>query len=124
MIVTCLKKQSLHDIAQQVKKNNTTRPIAQLTHKMLLYLLVGVLLIYIMQHKHTDDIVLTCSHQCHRLVHRRLCHVLSCLCDNACKRSLAICCKSRASCPINRLLSVPIYRDRQSENVRPPKKII
>ena len=35
-------------------------------------------------------------------------HVLSCLCDNACKRSLAICRKSRASCPVSRLLSVPI----------------
>ena len=33
---------------------------------------------------------LTCSHQCHRLIHQRPCHVLSCLCDNACKRSLAI----------------------------------
>ena len=33
-------------------------------------------------------------------------HVLSCLCDNACKGSLAICHKSRASCPISRLLSV------------------
>ena len=36
-------------------------------------------------------------------------HLLSCLCDNACKRSLAICCKSRASCPNSRLLSVPIW---------------
>ena len=36
-------------------------------------------------------------------------HVLSCLCDNACKRSLVICCKSRASCPVSRLLSVPIW---------------
>ena len=36
-------------------------------------------------------------------------HVLSCLCDNACKRSLAICHKSRASCPVSRLLSVPIW---------------
>ena len=35
-------------------------------------------------------------------------HVLSCLCDNACKRSLAICRKSRASCPVSRLLSVPM----------------
>ena len=34
-------------------------------------------------------------------------HVLSCLCGNACKRSLAICRKSRASCPVSRLLSVP-----------------
>ena len=33
------------------------------------------------------------------------CHVL---CDDACKRFLAICCKSRASCPVSRLLSVPI----------------
>ena len=35
-------------------------------------------------------------------------HVLLCLCNNACKRSLAICRKSRALCPISRLLSVPI----------------
>ena len=35
-------------------------------------------------------------------------HVLLCLCNNACKRSLAICCKSRALCPVSRLLSVPI----------------
>ena len=33
-------------------------------------------------------------------------HVLSCLCDNACKRSLAICRKSRALCPVSRVLSV------------------
>ena len=51
---------------------------------------------------------LTCSHQFHRLVHQRSCHVLSCLCNNACKRSLAICRKSRAPCPISRHLSVPI----------------
>ena len=42
---------------------------------------------------------LTCSHQCHRLVHQRSCHVLSCLCDNACKRFPAICCKSRHRIP-------------------------
>ena len=36
-------------------------------------------------------------------------HVLSCLCDNACKRSLAICRESRASCPVSRLLSVYIW---------------
>ena len=35
-------------------------------------------------------------------------HVLLCLCNNACKRSLAIC-KSRALCPVRRLLSVPIW---------------
>ena len=35
-------------------------------------------------------------------------HVLLCLCNNACKRSLAICCNSRALCPVSRLLSVPI----------------
>ena len=34
-------------------------------------------------------------------------HVLSCLCDNACERSPAICHNSRASCPVSRLLSVP-----------------
>ena len=36
-------------------------------------------------------------------------HVLICLCNNACKRSLAICRKSRALCPVSRLLSVPIW---------------
>ena len=36
-------------------------------------------------------------------------HVLSCLCDNACKRSPAICRKSRASSPVSRLMSVPIW---------------
>ena len=35
-------------------------------------------------------------------------HVLLCLCNNACKRFLAICRKSRALCPVSRLLSVPI----------------
>ena len=36
-------------------------------------------------------------------------HVLLCLCNNACKRSLAICRKSRALCPVSRRLSVPIW---------------
>ena len=36
-------------------------------------------------------------------------HVLLCLCNNACKRSLAICRKSRALCSVSRLLSVPIW---------------
>ena len=36
-------------------------------------------------------------------------HVLLCLCNNACKRSLAICRKSRALCLASRLLSVPIW---------------
>ena len=51
---------------------------------------------------------LTCSHQCHRLVRQRLCHVLSCLCDNTCKRSLVICRESRQFCPGSRLLSLPV----------------
>ena len=34
-------------------------------------------------------------------------YVLSCLCDIACKRPLAVCPKSRALCPVGRLLSVP-----------------
>ena len=48
------------------------------------------------------------SHQCWRLVQQRqsMCYYV---CDNACKRSLVICRKSRASCPISRLLSVPIW---------------
>ena len=36
-------------------------------------------------------------------------HASLCLCNDACKRSLAICRKSRASCPVSRLLSVPIW---------------
>ena len=35
-------------------------------------------------------------------------HVLPCLCDNASKRSLAMCRKRRAPCLVSRLLSVPI----------------
>ena len=44
----------------------------------------------------------TCSHQCRWLVQQRACHVLSCLCDNACKKTLAICRKRRASCPVSK----------------------
>ena len=51
----------------------------------------------------------TCSHQCHRLVHQRPFHVLACVCDKACKRSLAICRESRVLCPVSRLPSVPIW---------------
>ena len=36
-------------------------------------------------------------------------HVLLCLCNHACKRSLAFCRKSRALCPVSRLLSVHIW---------------
>ena len=39
---------------------------------------------------------------------KKLCHVLSCLCDNACEGSLAICRNNRALHPVSRLLSVPI----------------
>ena len=39
---------------------------------------------------------------------KKVVHVLLCLCNNACKRSLAICRKNRALCPVSRLLSVPI----------------
>ena len=48
------------------------------------------------------------SHQCLRLVQQRPCHVLPCLFENACERSLSICRKSRTSCPVSRLLSVPM----------------
>ena len=48
-----------------------------------------------------------CSNQ-HQLRQQRPCHVLSCLCDNACKGSLAICRKNRALCPVSRLLYVHI----------------
>ena len=54
-------------------------------------------------------VLLTCSHQCRRLVKKKAVHVLLCLCNNACKRSLAICRKSRALCPVSRLLSVPMW---------------
>ena len=54
-------------------------------------------------------VLFTRSHQCRRLVHKKTVHVLLCLCNNACKRSLAICRKSRALCPVSRLLSVPIW---------------
>ena len=40
-------------------------------------------------------LLLTRYHQCRRLVKKAV-HVLLCLCNNACKRSLAICRKSRA----------------------------
>ena len=50
----------------------------------------------------------TISHQCHRLVHQRACHVLLCLCNNVCKRSLAIHRKCRTSCHLSRLLSIPV----------------
>ena len=43
-----------------------------------------------------------------KLVQQRPCHVLSCQCDNACKRPLAICPKSNALWPLRRLLSAPI----------------
>ena len=53
-------------------------------------------------------VLLTRSHQCRRLVQKRrsMCYYV---CNNAYKRSLAICRKSRASCPVSRLLSVPIW---------------
>ena len=62
-------------------------------------------------HKRWNSItvLLTRSHQCRRLVHKKAVHVLSCLCNDACKRSLAICRKSRALCLVSRLLSVPIW---------------
>ena len=53
--------------------------------------------------------VITLSPPVHRLVYQRPCHVLSCLCDIAYKRSPAICHKSRASCPVSRLLSAPLW---------------
>ena len=52
---------------------------------------------------------LTCSSQCCWLVHQRPCYVLSRLYDNVCERSLAMCHKSKALCPVSRLLAVPIY---------------
>ena len=41
-------------------------------------------------------------------LHQTPCHVSSCPCNNACTISLAICRKSRALCPVSRLLSVSI----------------
>ena len=49
----------------------------------------------------TDCESQTCTSQCRRLVQQRPCHVSSCLCDNACKRSLATCIKSKA-CDTNK----------------------
>ena len=40
----------------------------------------------------------TWSSQCFWLIHQRAFHVLPCLCDIACKGSLAICCKSTGHC--------------------------
>ena len=51
----------------------------------------------------------TCSSQCCRLIQQRACHVLSCLCDNAYKRPLPVCRKSKALCPVSRPLSVPLW---------------
>ena len=67
----------------------------------------------------------TCSSQCHGSVNQSRRHLFSCLCDNACKRSLAICRKSRASCPVSRLLSVPIWpacakQERQHDSINQP----
>ena len=50
----------------------------------------------------------TCPFQCDWLFYQKPYHVLSCLCGHACKRSLAICRKSRASYPVSRLLSAHI----------------
>ena len=55
-----------------------------------------------------NSMSLTFSSQCCSLVHQRPRHVLSCLCDNAYKRSLAICSKSRTLCSVSRLLP-PLY---------------
>ena len=54
-------------------------------------------------------VTLTCSSQCCWQVKQRQCHVLSYLCDNACKRSWAICRNSMELCPVSRSLSVPIW---------------
>ena len=40
---------------------------------------------------------------------KKAAHVLLCLCNNACKRSLAICRKSGALCLVSRLLFVPVW---------------
>ena len=52
---------------------------------------------------------LTCFSQCLRLVQPKPRHVLSWLCDNACKRSPAISRMCIALCSISRLLSVSIW---------------
>ena len=57
------------------------------------------------------------SSLCSDLVQQRPCHVL--LWDNACKRSPAIHCKSRALSPVNRLLSVNIGTDVKQAPVNP-----
>ena len=49
--------------------------------------------------------IINLPHQCWRLVQQRPFHLLSCQCDDTCKRSLAFCRKRWASFPV--LLSVP-----------------
>ena len=46
---------------------------------------------------------------CYKLVPTKMVHVLSCLCDNACKRYLDICRKNTALCPVSRLLSIRLW---------------
>ena len=53
----------------------------------------------------------TCSSQWCRLVKQKPCHALICLGDNACKRSITICHKSRALCPISTYLVEGIFKD-------------
>ena len=59
------------------------------------------------------------SCQCPQLVYQILCHML-CLFDNAYKESLAICYRSRISCPISRLLAVnlqPYMQERWYDSI-------
>ena len=48
------------------------------------------------------------SGQCCQVICQTLCHVLSCQCHNAYKISLTICCRGRASCPVNRPLQTSV----------------
>ena len=68
----------------------------------------GMICLYFTEMWRSTSMLSTCLHQCWRLVQQNS-PLLSCLCDNACKRSLAIWCKSRASCPVSRPLSVPVW---------------
>ena len=50
----------------------------------------------------------TCTKQCCQLVHQSLSDMSSCLCDNACNKSLAIRRKNSSSCNFSKLFSAPI----------------
>ena len=46
---------------------------------------------------------------------KKVVHVSVCVCNDVCKGSLAICRKSRASCPVSKFLSVPMWPARAKQ---------